>query len=260
MLIVIDIGNTRTKWAEVASDGRLGNMQMTPNATLAQSALKSQLAKAEKVVIANVAGDDMAAQLADIIPATVKAMFVKASSEACGVINRYQHSEALGVDRWAAVIAAWHQLEQPAIVVNAGTAITIDHISIDSPFKLTVLKRAGTKKGVYLGGTIMPGLYAMHHALGDHTANLSSTPTGTVATFPVNTADAMQTGCMNAVVGSVLLQLKQLEKKCAFLPKVVITGGDAVKIAHELKMHVKRVVIAEDLVLQGLALLEKEKE
>ena len=40
MLIVIDIGNTRTKWAEVTDDGRLGDMQMTPNATIAQSTLK----------------------------------------------------------------------------------------------------------------------------------------------------------------------------------------------------------------------------
>ncbi len=64
---------------------------------------------------------------------------------------------------------------------------------------------------------------------------------------------------MNAVVGSILLQMEQLEKQCAFLPKIVITGGDAVKVAHALKIHVKHVVVAEDLVLQGLALLEKEE-
>jgi pantothenate kinase type III len=63
MLIVIDIGNTRTKWAALTSDGRLSEMQVTPNKTLAQSALKKQLAEAEKVVIANVAGDATIGQL-----------------------------------------------------------------------------------------------------------------------------------------------------------------------------------------------------
>lgn len=260
MLIVIDTGNTRTKWAALTSDGHLSEMQMTPNKMLAKSALKNRLLDAKKVVIANVAGDAMAQQLMDIMPAHVAVMFVKPTSEACNVINRYEDSATLGVDRWAAVVAAWNQLQQPAVVVNAGTAITIDHIAVDSPFKLTVLDRVVSKKGVYLGGTIMPGLYAMHHGLASHTANLPSASTGDVVRFPVNTDDAIQTGCMDAVVGSILLQVKQLEKHCAFLPKVVITGGDAVKIAHALRKHVQRVVIAEDLVLQGLALLEKEQE
>ncbi|MFT7228113.1 MAG: type III pantothenate kinase [Methylophilaceae bacterium] len=259
MLIVIDIGNTRTKWAALTSDGRLSEMQVTPNKTLAQSALKKQLAEAEKVVIANVAGDATIGQLLDVIPKHVIATFVKATSEACHVINRYD-SKKLGVDRWAAAVATWNQLKQPAIVVSAGTAITIDSIAVDSPFKLTLLNRVVSNKGVYLGGTIMPGLHTMQQALNDYTANLSSAAKGVVKTFPTNTADAMQTGCMNAAMGAILLQVKQLEKHCAFLPKVVITGGDAVKIAHALRMHVKRVVIAEDLVLQGLALLEKEQE
>ena len=260
MLIVIDIGNTRTKWAEVTDDGRLGDMQMTPNATIAQSTLKNRLLEADKVVIANVAGDAIADLLRSVMPAHVSATFLVASTEACDVINRYAYSSTLGIDRWAAVIAAWHQLKQPAIVINAGTAITIDHLTIDSPLKLATLKRTTSKKGVYLGGTIMPGLYGMHHALNTQTAKLPPVAAGQVVKFPDNTPDAIKTGCMNAVVGAVLLQLKQLEKHCAFLPKVVITGGDAVKIARELKMYIKRVVIAEDLVLQGLALLEKEQE
>ncbi len=259
MLIVIDAGNTRTKWAVLTSDGHLGEMQITPNKTLAQSILKDNLVGAEKVVIANVAGDVMAQQLLNIMPAHVAVTFLEASNEACNIVNRYQDIAALGVDRWAAAIAVWNQLQQPAIVVNAGTAITIDSLTVDSPFELTVLERTISKKGVYLGGTIMPGLYAMHHGLDSHTANLPPVSMGEVVEFPVNTYDAMKTGCMNAVVGSILLQMEQLEKQCAFLPKIVITGGDAVKVAHALKIHVKHVVVAEDLVLQGLALLEKEE-
>jgi type III pantothenate kinase len=258
MLMVIDIGNTRTKWAEVTAHGELTEFGVTPNATIAQSALKNRLEQAEKVVVANVAGDAIAQQFIALIPSHVTAHFMQASAEACHVINRYQQSETLGIDRWATVIAAWHKYQQPTIVVNAGTAITIDSISINATLKMTLLKSANAKKGLYLGGTIMPGLHLMHDALVNHTAKLSNASAGTIKTFPDSTSDAIQTGCMNAVVGAILLASKQLEKHCAFLPKFVITGGDAVKIAHALQLHLKRIAVEDNLVLQGLVLLEKD--
>jgi len=259
MLMVIDIGNTRTKWAEVADDGSLAEFGMAPNITVTQSPLKNRLAQAEKVVIANVAGDVMAEQIVALMPNYLKAHFVSASAEACHVTNQYQQSEALGVDRWAAAIAAWHRDKQPAIVVCAGTAITIDSLSINASSKTMLFKSTASKKGLYLGGTIMPGLYLMQDALANHTAKLSNVSMGAITMFPANTSDAIQTGCMNAVAGAILLAAKQLEKHCAFLPKIIITGGDAVKIAHALTVHLKRVVIEDNLVLQGLALIEKDE-
>jgi type III pantothenate kinase len=258
MFMVIDIGNTRTKWAEVTSDGVLAEFGMAVNTTIAQSSLKNRLAQAEKVVVANVAGETIAEQLMALVPSHIHVQFVQASAEACQVINCYQQSETLGVDRWAAMIAAWNKYKQPVVVVNAGTAITIDCISINAKLKSAQLKSAKTKKGFYLGGTIMPGLYLMHDALVNHTAKLSSASAGTIKPFPVNTSDAIQTGCMNAAIGAMLLASKQLEKHCAFLPRFVITGGDAVKIANALKIHLKRIVIEDNLVLQGLVLLEKD--
>lgn len=257
MLVVIDIGNTRTKWAEVSDDGSLTECNATSNATIAQSALKNSLLKTEKVVVANVAGEAMAQQLMALIPSDVNVHFVQASAEACHVVNGYQQSDALGVDRWAAAIAAWHQYQQPAIVINAGTAITIDSLS-NTALKTRWVKSASAKRGFYLGGSIMPGLYLMYDALLNHTAKLSNASAGTIKTFPVNTNDGIQTGCMNAVIGAILLASKQLEKHCAFLPKFVITGGDAGKIAHALRMHLKKVEIEDHLVLQGLVLLEKD--
>lgn len=248
MLMVIDVGNTRTKWAEVQADGSLSAMRVSGNATIANSALKEALANADKVVIANVAGEAIAQQLTAMMPDETTVVFPIAQAEACEVINSYDQKEALGIDRWAAVIAAWHMNKQPTIVVNAGTAITIDAISKDK----------ATKKGAYMGGSIMPGLQLMYSALTDGTTKLASTPAGILTVFPKNTQDAIQTGCMNAIVGAVVLQMKQLEKHHAFLPKIVISGGDAVKIAEALKPQLKRVIIADNLVLQGLALLEKE--
>ncbi len=248
MLMVIDAGNTRTKWAEVQKEGQLAAMQVASNTSLATSALKQQLASADKIVIANVAGDAIAAQLKVMMPEYLEPIFVTPALEACQVMNRYEQVDTLGIDRWAAVIAAWHMHKQPSLVINAGTAITIDALGKDK----------ATKKGDYLGGCIMPGLQLLYGALSDKTANLTAGAGGKVDVFPRNTTDAIETGCMNAIVGAVVLQMKQIEKHCAFLPKIVISGGDAVKIAEALRPHIQRVMVAENLVLQGLALIGEE--
>lgn len=248
MLLVIDTGNTRTKWAKVQEDGKLAAVQATLNNKLITSAIKQDLASVDKVVVANVAGHEIAAQLNSIMPEHLEPIFMVAKSEACNVINRYEHVETLGIDRWAAAIAAWHMYKQPTLVINAGTAITIDALGKDK----------ATKKGEYLGGTIMPGLQLLFSALSENTAKLTASASGRLDAFPKNTADAIQTGCMNAIIGAVVLQMKQLEKHCAFLPKIVISGGDAVKIAEALNHHLNRVIVAENLVLQGLALIGEE--
>lgn len=244
MLVVVDIGNTRTKWAQVGEDGRLIAVQACINANLAESALKEAVVNADKVVIANVAGDELAEQVTKMMPSQAEVVFAAVKSEACGVVCHYD-VDCLGIDRWASVVAAWHQYRQPLIVINAGTAITVDAVS----------REKITKKGAYLGGSIMPGLQLLYDALANNTAKLPAVSDAKYNTFPVNTQEAIHAGCINAVVGSVVLQLKNLEKYSAFLPKVVISGGDAVKIAGALNPRIKRPVVIESLVLQGLALL-----
>lgn len=247
MLMVIDIGNTRIKWSQVKEGGRLDTMQAVMHGDIASSPLKKSLMTADKVIIANVAENGIALQLTKMTPEHGEVIFAVVQAEACGVTNRYsQHN--LGIDRWAAVIAAWHHYKQPTIVINAGTAITIDALS----------QEIGTKKATYLGGSIMPGLQLMYNSLAASTERLPLESTGKFSVFPDDTQDAIHSGCINAIVGAVVLQLKQLEKHCTFLPKVVISGGDAVKIAEALSKQMKRVAVVDDLVLQGLVLLEKE--
>ena len=241
MLLVMDIGNTRTKWALADAAGRLQESEVCLNTEISRA--NFPFAQVTKVLIANVAGEAMAQQLSQLLnPLPVH--FVTAKSEACGVKNQYASS--LGIDRWAALVAAWQHTKHATVVVNAGTAITIDALS----------------KGVFLGGTIMPGLHLLRASLSQNTAQLN-VDEGAYAEFPTNTPDAIETGCLNAVVGAIHLMQKRLEKRSGWLPKLVMTGGDARHIAQALNAQAanagtKQVIIIENLVLQGLVLLGKE--
>ena len=249
MLLVIDCGNSRTKWALVNSAGEMQSPDACFNNDLAASALKQAAQKATKVLIANVAGEALAQQITPLI-SPLSANFIVAKREACDVINRYEQAEKLGVDRWATLIAAWHINKQATLVINAGTAITIDCLVKDE-----------SGKGFFLGGTITPGLRLMQAALTHNTAQLK-VGEGVHSAFPLNTQNAIQTGCLNAAIGAIFVMLQQLEKHCGFAPKLLISGGDAATIAGAISAHLnvdeKRVMIIENLVLQGLAILQKE--
>ena len=76
--------------------------------------------------------------------------FIAARNEQCGVRNLYQPPVQLGSDRWAALIAAWQQEHTSCLVVNCGTATTLDALSA---------------QGEYLGGLILPGVSMMQKSL-----------------------------------------------------------------------------------------------
>ena len=112
----------------------------------------------------------------------------------------------------------------------------------------------------------MPGLRIMHESLSKSTAQLTvdeANLSDYEADFPSNTQEGIQTGCLNAVAGAIFLMQKRLEKLSGWLPKLIISGGDAQKIAKALNTPIlnistKQVIIIENLVLQGLVLLNKE--
>ena len=246
MLLVIDIGNTRTKWALADDSGKLSPTEICLNANILKA--NFPVDKAEFAVIANVAGDASAQQIAPLLQ-PLELHFIAASAQACGVKNNYQNT--LGADRWAALVAAWQHTKHATVVVNAGTAITIDCIG---------------KDGSFLGGTIMPGLRLMHESLSKNTALLSvdgASINDFGADFAANTQEGIVTGCLNAVAGAIFLMQKRLEKHSGWLPKLIISGGDAPNIAKALNTPIlnistKQVIIIENLVLQGLVLLSKE--
>jgi type III pantothenate kinase len=172
--------------------------------------------------------------------------FAKAERQACGVRSGYRHPRRLGVDRWVAMIGAWAELESACVVVDAGTAVTIDAID---------------NEGRHLGGQIFPGVRLMFQALNASTSDIPAVagrlPAATgLDMFGDTTSKAVQHGAWNAVTGAVDRAITTLRSN-AYDPAVVLTGGDASRMLTALGTEPLH---RPHLVLQGLARLLQETQ
>src|SRR5438093_391677 len=132
--LVIDIGNSRVKWGLYGPHGFLtfGAISNSEVGTLALRDWQT-LPKPSRIVGINVAGDPMRMRVETQLSRwRVTPQWLTATSSACGVTNSYAAPSQLGADRWAALVAARKRITSevesppPAVVVNAGTAVTID--------------------------------------------------------------------------------------------------------------------------------------
>lgn len=147
----------------------------------------------------------------------------------------------VGVDRLLAAAAAWNELKQACIVIDAGTAVTVDFVD---------------GEGVFQGGAIMPGIAAMLRTMAISTDLLPDegfeVPTG--EPWGRNTIDAMRRGVHAAVSGGAWKLVERYALHYGGFPLVIATGGDAKTLFDDDEL-VSRVV--PDLVLQGMALAWK---
>jgi type III pantothenate kinase len=241
-ILTIDAGNTRIKWGLFDDAGTLIEHSAFPHNDLANV----RFPNADRVIISNVAGDVMAMQLTKLLENFPLVQWLTAKQSAQGVTNSYTTPSKLGTDRWAALIAAWHLEKTACLVVNAGTAVTID--ALDT-------------KGTFIGGMILPGLELMRRNLHTATAQLPFDPITTTelpAIFAIETEQAMFSGALHAVCGAINQAAIALQETCGTIPTILLSGGNALLISQGLTTvsHVtKRVVIVDNLVLEGLFLL-----
>ncbi len=237
-MLLIDAGNSRVKWTTV--EGGMGLQQNVVENTHA-SALSmtfSELLPPDRILVSNVAGENMAQLLSAACAAwQCPIEFIVAQVRQCGVRNLYEHPAQLGSDRWAALIAAWQQERASCLVVNCGTATTVDALSAE---------------GEFLGGLILPGVNMLQSSLAAGTAQLVQAE-GVWREFPRNTADATFSGSIQATIGAIRLQFKALAVRGDV--RCLLSGGAADKVQLHLKLPLVRV---DNLVLRGLQIIAQE--
>ena len=237
-LLAIDAGNTRVKWG--LHDGlrwvKRGHAE-TARATQLKSAF-ARLPSLRAVVVSNVAGKAFRASLKHALPLTPAAHWISSAGTQCGVRNSYARPAQLGCDRWAALIGAHALCRGAAVVVNAGTALTVDALTVD---------------GVFVGGIIVPGVELMRNALARDTAGLRRQP-GAFSFFPDNTGDAIMSGAVNALCGAVERVARHLQEGGGLAPVCLLSGGAAGLLAPQLNLEVK---VVDNLVLEGLLVMAR---
>ena len=243
-VLVIDVGNSRMKWGLHGPRGWAA-LGVTPNTEIGTLALRDwhSLPRPLRAVGVNVAGEAARVRVeGQLTRWRLVPEWLAASESACGVVNRYARPSQLGADRWASLVAARGralavtELFAPAcVVVNAGTAVTIDALDAD---------------GVFQGGLILPGVRLMLETLAANTAALKSEP-GAFREFPDNTADALYSGAVQAICGAIEQMRRRVDTDAAQV-RVYLSGGAAPEIAPHLSPPVE---IVESLVLEGVLAL-----
>lgn len=236
-LLAIDIGNTRTKWG--LHDGRSW-LEQDFLETAQLSRFHDQIKNNKnfniinKIYISSVADKDLTASLVQQLTFTgAEIQLVRARAQECGVVNHYDTPDQLGADRWCALIAARQLHQGSAIVVMAGTAMTVDAL---------------TAEGHFLGGIILPGLLLMQDALRSRTANLRPEVAAYQA-FPTHTQDAIHSGIISASLGAISSMRSALHATGQPDSTCIISGGGAPWLAPHIASPVKQI---DNLALEGL--------
>jgi type III pantothenate kinase len=242
--LLIDIGNTRIKWATL-DGGELGVQSAAAHAGWTREQLTEhvlQMPKPDRVLVSNVGGARMASLLQDALGQQwqMRAAFAASSASVCGVVNAYPEPGKLGVDRWLCMIATHAMQSRASCIVSAGTAMTIDALDAD---------------GVHLGGVIVPGPDLMITSLMRGTSDIQTRAAeGSIATdlFADNTLGALHQGAVNALAALVERAIDAMRLKLHVSPAVILTGG----ACHRLEPLIAAPCVAiPDLVLRGLAVL-----
>jgi type III pantothenate kinase len=239
MILEFDIGNTTLKWrlldiaGAVIKRGRLGSVAQLPE-------IEGSLEGVTRIRVSSVATPATAATLDKWVRSRLGPGIELAQAEgACaGLTNSYAEPERMGVDRWLAMLAAYVPRGRAVLVIDAGTALTLDFID------------AG---GQHRGGYILPGQVLSQDALLRETSRVRFTEDSIVCALPGrSTAEAVRNGALFSLVAAATAAARQARSFWGDDFAAVITGGDGEVVHDHLVAAGEVCEFVPDLVFEGL--------
>jgi len=210
--LLVDIGNSQIKWLQVHGS-EVGTWGSQKSCARSGDALMASLTSAgvlpQELVISSVADEDFNAKLAATFSTRgwPTPQFAASQSQQFGLTNSYSDPTRMGVDRWLAMLAAWCKTHNALIVVDAGTAVTIDVVGVN---------------GMHMGGYILPGVGLMEAALTRDTQRVRFSDSAERSLLPgQSTAQCVTSGVWLAAHSAVQAVLSRYPDYPVF-----ITGGD----------------------------------
>ena len=243
MILELDCGNTLIKW-RLLSDGlaKAGVGGVVESDQALVSVIREQRVSLRACRLVSVRSDEETAQLVSLLEATF-AIDCRAAEPVvmlAGVRNGYEQYQRLGLDRWLAIVGAYQLSRKASLVIDLGTAVTVDFVTAD---------------GAHLGGFICPGLPLMRTQLQTHTRRTrydsDEAARALEGLLPGRTtAEAVERGCLLMLRGFVSSQVQMAAEVLGAEFDVFLTGGDALLVVDVIPGA--RVV--PDLVFIGLAI------
>jgi type III pantothenate kinase len=247
MILLVDIGNTRLKWA-TAEATELGTQQAIVRSNVRYEQLAGLVLNGiepSRIVVSNVAGEVVELEFTRALKQQTDAPieYVRSTRSACGITNAYPQPERLGTDRWMSVIAA-HHLVGAACIATFGTAMTIDAVTAD---------------GQHLGGIIVPGPQLMVDSLLTNTSDIAARSLGGQIAddlFADNTLGAIHQGALHMCAALVEKAYVTCAQRMDVKPALIVSGGAGEQVAQLLTTSFQNV---PDLVLRGLARIARSE-
>jgi len=253
MNLLIDIGNSRLKW--VVSDPAKLSLPIessrvgVTDAPVDLDALIDAVAQLGVPITAVWVSSVGSSELVNAISEKARRHWrcdtsaVDASDTTLGVTNSYADPATMGADRWVALVAARHAVgARSVVVVDAGTAITVDTLNAT---------------GQFVGGLILPGAWLARKALLSDTDRIhdSEDPQQILDPFGVSTGECVYRGSLFSAIGGVDRAIRAVTTSLGEKPAILVCGGDADMIAMHLDVECER---RPWLVLEGLGLIARE--
>jgi type III pantothenate kinase len=248
--LLVDIGNTRIKWARFDGQRLTRQEAATHSGWTADDFARRTIGSAlglSRILVTSVAGDPATSALsagARLAGAPTPEL-VQTTRKAGGITVGYLEPWRLGVDRFVAAIGAHHLFPGKALcVVGVGTAMTVDLIS---------------PAGHHLGGAIIPAPGLMVESLLQNTSGIRRRAAGGAlggkGLFGRSTRAGIIQGSRYAAAATIERALEEARKRVKQVPIAVLTGGGAQEVRPLVRSPSKLVA---DLVLRGLAVLASE--
>jgi type III pantothenate kinase len=239
--VVVDVGNTRIKWGRCQNRAVVATASLEPDDPAAWQ-LQRDIWRLDHGALFVVTGvhPERRGRLAEWLSQHGAAVRVVKEAAELPLLVRVEKPDHVGVDRLFDAVAANHYRGpgRGAVVVDAGSAVTVDWIDVD---------------GAFSGGAIFPGIRLMALALHQYTALLPliESPRELPPLPGASTRAAMAAGIVWATGGGVKALIEQYSRLTAVPPHVFLTGGDGLLLHRILDAAVEH---RPDLTLEGIRL------
>lgn len=245
MILLIDIGNSRTKYVQLIN-GRFSTSAQLNNNDFTVSYFDQYFSQCSKIIVANVAKSALTDELATwCTEHNISLTQVHSEQKKNALISAYQTPTTLGIDRWLALLGAISLYpDENILIIDAGTATTVDLLN---------------RNGQHQGGWILAGIKALFTSIvSNSTLVHAQSKTQASLTFGTNTTDNVNNACWAATVGMIEQAIVQA-KKIVDVDRIILTGGDGKALTQLLlaqtsqhSFTVENILFMEHLIFYGL--------